>query len=121
LDILISSTCFLLAYLIKAEFDLNVFSQLLMFTNLLILIGLNILLNSLFAGLQDILRIFAVVFFANASYLVFDLILQQWYDYHIVPASVLIINILLSFVAFRAYRVINKYFFSYITTLYVSK
>lgn len=130
LDIFISVLCFLLAYLIKAEFDFGIFSQSQILTNLLILIGFNISLFSLFrvyagiirfTGLQDTFRIFAVVFFANAGYFVLDLLLQQWYGYHIIPLSVLIINTLLSFVALSTYRVLIKYFFAYITTLHVTK
>ncbi|HJV18953.1 MAG TPA: nucleoside-diphosphate sugar epimerase/dehydratase [Sediminibacterium sp.] len=130
LDISISTICFLLAYLIKAEFDFKIFNQSLIVTNLLILVGFNISLFSLFrvyagiirfTGLQDTFRIFAVVFFANAGYFVLDLLLQQWYGYHIVPLSVLIINTLLSFVALSTYRVLIKYFFAYITTLNVTK
>jgi len=130
LDISISAICFLLAYLIKAEFDFRIFSQSQILTNLLILVGFNISLFSLFrvyagiirfTGLQDTFRIFAVVFFANAGYFVLDLLLQQWYGYHIVPVSVLIINTLLSFVALSTYRVLIKYFFAYITTLHVTK
>lgn len=130
LDILISVLCFLLAYLIKSEFDFSVFSQSPILTNLLILIGFNISLFSLFrvnagiirfTGLQDTFRIFAVVFFANVGYFVLDLLLQQWYGNRIIPASVLIINTLLSFVALSTYRIVIKYFFAYITTLHVTK
>lgn len=130
LDIIISAICFLSSYLIRAEFDFNIFNQSQILMNLLILIGFNIALFSLFrvyagiirfTGLQDTLRIMAVVFFANAGYFVLDLLLQQWYSYRIVPVSVLIINTLLSFVALSTYRVVIKYFFSYITTLHVSK
>lgn len=130
LDILISALCFLLAYLVRAEFDFTIFNQSEIFTNLLILIGFNISLFSLFrvyagiirfTGLQDTFRIFAVVFFANAGYFVLDLLLQQWYGYRIIPVSVLIINTLLSFVALSTYRVLIKYFFAYITTLHVTK
>lgn len=130
LDIFISAICFLLAYLIKAEFDFGIFNQPQILTNLLILIGFNISLFSLFrvyagiirfTGLQDTFRIFAVVFFANAGYFVLDLLLQQWYGYRLIPVSVLIVNTLLSFVALSTYRVLIKYFFSYITTLHVTK
>lgn len=130
LDIFISTLCFLLAYLIRADFNFSIFNQSQILTNLLILVGFNISLFSLFrvyagiirfTGLQDTFRIFAVVFFANAGYFVLDLLLQQWYGYHIVPVSVLIINTLLSFVALSTYRVLIKYFFAYITTLHVTK
>lgn len=130
LDISISTICFLLAYLIRAEFDFSIFSQSQILTNLLILIGFNMSLFSLFkvyagiirfTGLQDTFRIFAVVFFANAGYFVLDLLLQEWYGYRLIPISVLIINTLLSFVALSTYRVLIKYFFAYITTLHVTK
>ncbi|MDP1844479.1 MAG: nucleoside-diphosphate sugar epimerase/dehydratase [Sediminibacterium sp.] len=130
LDIGISCICFLLAYLIKAEFDLTIFSQTQIFTNLLILLAFNVSLFSLFrvyagiirfTGLQDTFRIFSVVIFANTGYFLLDLFVQQWYNYHLIPASILIINILLSFVALSTYRVLIKYFFSYLTTLNVSK
>lgn len=130
LDISISTICFFLAYLIKSEFDFSIFNQSQILTNLLILIAFNISLFSLFrvyagiirfTGLQDTFRIFAVVFFANVGYFVLDLLLQQWYGYHIIPTSVLIINTLLSFVALSTYRVLIKYFFAYITTLHVIK
>lgn len=130
LDITISAICFLLAYYIKAEFDITVFSQKQVFTNLLILLAFNVSLFSLFrvyagiirfTGLQDTFRIFSVVIFANTGYFLLDLFLQQWYNYHLIPASILIINILLSFVALSTYRVLIKYFFSYVTTLNVSK
>ncbi|TXT33994.1 MAG: polysaccharide biosynthesis protein CapD [Chitinophagaceae bacterium] len=130
LDIIISAICFLLAYFIKAEFVLAVFSQTQIFTNLLILLAFNVSLFSLFrvyagiirfTGLQDTFRIFSVVIFANTGYFLLDLFVEQWYNYHLIPASVLIINILLSFVALSTYRVLIKYFFSYVTTLNVSK
>jgi FlaA1/EpsC-like NDP-sugar epimerase len=130
LDISISALCFLLAYLIKAEFDFGIFNQSQILTNLLILVGFNISLFSLFrvyagiirfTGLQDTFRIFAVVFFANAGYFVLDMLLQQWYGYRLIPVSVLIINTLLSFVALSTYRILIKYFFAYITTLHVTK
>lgn len=47
--------------------------------------------------------------------------MQQWYQMKVVPASVLVINMLLSFVALSSYRVIIKYFFSYVTTINVTK
>lgn len=130
LDICISTICFLLAYLIKSEFDFSIFNQSQILINLLILIGFNISLFSLFrvyagiirfTGLQDTFRIFAVVFFVNAGYFVLDLLLEQWYGYRLIPISVLIINTLLSFVALSTYRVLIKYFFAYITTLHVTK
>lgn len=130
LDISISAICFLLAYLIKAEFDFKIFTQSQILTNLLILLGFNISLFSLFrvyagiirfTGLQDTFRIFSVVFFANAGYFLLDLFIQKWYDYHIIPVSILIINTLLCFVALSTYRVLIKYFFSYVTTLHVTK
>ena len=130
LDVFISVICFLLAYVIRADFDLLVLNQNKIFINLLIFIGFNISLFSLFrvyagiirfTGLQDTFRIFAVVFFANAGYFVLDLLIQQWYGYHIIPISVLIINTLLNFVALSTYRVLIKYFFAYITTLHVTK
>ncbi len=130
LDILISAICFLLAYLIRFEFEVKSFSQSPVFTNLLILLAFNISLFSLFrvyagiirfTGLQDTFRIFSVVIFANAGFFLLDLFVQEWYNYHLIPASVLIINILLSFVALSAYRVVIKYFFAYITTFNVIK
>jgi FlaA1/EpsC-like NDP-sugar epimerase len=74
-----------------------------------------------FTGLQDTFRIFFVVFFANVGYYVLDLFILQWYGFRLIPASVLVINMLLSFVALSSYRVIIKYFFSYITTINVTK
>ncbi len=130
LDIFISGICFLLAYLVRYEFDFTTLLFSKIFSNLLILMGFNVTLFSLFrvyagiirfTGLQDTFRIFAVVFFANAGYFVLDLLFQQWYGYHIIPVSVLIINTLLSFVALSTYRILIKYFFSYITTLHVTK
>jgi FlaA1/EpsC-like NDP-sugar epimerase len=130
LDILISSFCFLLAYFIKNEFHFSIFEQDQVFLNLLILFAFNISLFSLFkvyagiirfTGLQDTFRIFFVVVFANVGYYVMDLFILQWYGYSIIPTSVLVINMLLSFVALSSYRVIIKYFFSYITTINVAK
>ncbi|OHC84548.1 MAG: polysaccharide biosynthesis protein [Sphingobacteriia bacterium RIFOXYD2_FULL_35_12] len=130
LDILVSSFCFLLAYFIKNEFDLNIFKQSYIGQNLLILLAFNTSLFSLFkvyagiirfTGLQDTFRIFFVVFFANIGYYLLDLFILQWYGFHLIQASVLVINMLLSFVALSSYRVIIKYFFSYITTINVTK
>jgi FlaA1/EpsC-like NDP-sugar epimerase len=130
LDILVSSFCFLLAYLIKFEFNFGVFQQSQISQNLLILLAFNISLFSLFkvyagiirfTGLQDTFRIFFVVFFANVGYYVLDLFILQWYGVRLIPASVLVINMLLSFVGLSSYRVIIKYFFSYITTINVTK
>lgn len=130
LDISVSSFCFLLAYLIKFEFNFGVFQQSQISQNLLILLAFNISLFSLFkvyagiirfTGLQDTFRIFFVVFFANVGYYVLDLFILQWYGVRLIPASVLVINMLLSFVGLSSYRVIIKYFFSYITTINVTK
>lgn len=130
LDMAISSFCFLFAFLIKSEFDLSVFAQIEVTKSVLILLAFNISLFSLFkvyagiirfTGLQDTFRIFFVVFFANAGYYLLALFVWQWYDFQLVPVSVLVINLLLSFVALSSYRVVIKYFFSYITTINVAK
>lgn len=130
LDIVISAICFLSAYLIRSDFDFNVFKQPLVLTNLLILLAFNVSLFTLFkvyagiirfTGLQDTFRIFFVVVFVNAGYYLLDLFLLQWYEYRLISASILVINLLLSFVALSSYRVIIKYFFSYITTINVVK
>lgn len=130
LDILVSSFCFLLAYLIKFEFNFSIFQESKIGQNLLILLAFNVSLFSLFkvyagiirfTGLQDTFRIFFVVFFANVGYYLLDLFVLQWYDFRLIPASVLVINMLLSFVGLSSYRVVIKYFFSYITTINVTK
>lgn len=130
LDLFISCFCFLLSYLTKSEFDFSIFHEQNVFQNLLILLAFNITLFSLFkvyagiirfTGLQDTFRIFFVVFFANVGYYVLDLFILQWYGYRLIPASILVINMLLSFVALSSYRVVIKYFFSYITTINVTK
>jgi FlaA1/EpsC-like NDP-sugar epimerase len=130
LDMTVSSFCFLLSYFIKNEFDFSIFQQSQVGQNLLILLAFNISLFSLFkvyagiirfTGLQDTFRIFFVVFFANVGYYVLDLFLLQWYGFRLIPASVLVINMLLSFVGLSSYRVVIKYFFSYITTINVTK
>lgn len=130
LDMSVSSFCFLLAYVIKNEFRFGFLEQGQFGQNLLILLAFNVSLFSLFkvyagiirfTGLQDTFRIFFVVFFANVGYYLLDLFMQQWYQMKVVPASVLVINMLLSFVALSSYRVIIKYFFSYVTTINVTK
>lgn len=130
LDVLISSFCFLLAYLIKSDFNYFVLSNAQLSINILILIAFNISLFALFrvyagiirfTGLQDTFRIFSVVFFANVGYYLLDLFLYQWYGSHIIASSVLVINMLLSFVALSSYRVVIKYFFSYISTFNATK
>ncbi|MDP3392426.1 nucleoside-diphosphate sugar epimerase/dehydratase [Sediminibacterium sp.] len=130
LDMSVGTFCFLLAYLIKNEFNFGVFQEGQIGQNLLILLAFNISLFSLFkvyagiirfTGLQDTFRIFFVVFFANVGYYVLDLFILQWYGFRLIPASVLVINMLLSFVGLSSYRVIIKYFFSYITTINVTK
>lgn len=130
LDMSVSSFCFLLAYFIKNEFNFSVFQESHIGQNLLILLAFNVSLFSLFrvyagiirfTGLQDTFRIFFVVFFANVGYYLLNLFVLQWYGLRLVPASVLIINMLLSFVALSSYRVVIKYFFSYITTINVTK
>lgn len=130
LDIFVSSICFFFAYLIKFEFDFSILAVNFLGQNLLILLAFNVSLFSLFrvyagiirfTGLQDTLRIFFVVFFANVGYYLLDLFVQEWYNIRLVPVSVLVINLLVSFVALSSYRVIIKYFFSYITTINVAK
>jgi FlaA1/EpsC-like NDP-sugar epimerase len=130
LDLFVSSFCFVLAYFIKNEFDLQAFQQSQIGQNLLILLAFNVSLFSLFkvyagiirfTGLQDTFRIFFVVFFANVGYYVLDMFILQWYGLRLIPSSVLVINMLLSFVALSSYRVVIKYFFSYITTINVTK
>jgi FlaA1/EpsC-like NDP-sugar epimerase len=129
LDILVSSICFLFAYLIKSEFNFSIFQQNQIGQNLLNYLAFNVSLFSLFkvyagiirfTGLQDTFRIFFVVFFANVGYYVLDLFILQWYGFRLIPASVLVINMLL-FCCLSSYRVIIKYFFSYITTINVTK
>ncbi len=130
LDISISAICFLLAYLIRSDFNFIVFNDPQVVINLLILIAFNLSLFTLFkvyagiirfTGLQDTFRIFSVVLFANAGYFLLDLFFQKWNGNLIIAPSILVINMLLSFVALSSYRVIIKYFFSYITTLNVVK
>ncbi len=130
LDIVIGSICFIWANLIKHEFDFSILTAPQLSTNLLILIALYVSLFSLFriyagiirfTGLQDTFRIFFVVFFANSGYFLLDLLLQKWYGYHIIPLSIIIINFLLSFVALSSYRILVKYFFTYIKTLNTAK
>jgi FlaA1/EpsC-like NDP-sugar epimerase len=130
LDISISAICFLFAYLIKSDFNFNVFNDLQVVINLLFLVAFNLSLFTLFkvyagiirfTGLQDTFRIFSVVLFANTGYFLLDLFFQKWNGVHIIAPSILVINMLLSFVALSTYRVLIKYFFSYITTLNVVK
>lgn len=130
LDIIISSFCFLSAYIIKSEFDFGILNHSPILVNWLILLAFYLFLFSLFrvyagiirfTGLQDTFRILAVVFFANTGHYLLNLLFQQWYDYQLIPVSVLIINALLSFMALSTYRVLIKYFFVYITTLHITK
>jgi FlaA1/EpsC-like NDP-sugar epimerase len=130
LDIAISCICFLLAYLIRSEFDYNIWNNAEVFNNTIILLAFNVCLFALFrvyagiirfTGLQDTFRIFFVVFFANAGYGVLDMLMHKWNGYHLIAPSILIINTLLSFVALSSYRVVIKYFFAYITTANTAK
>ncbi len=130
LDIGISVICFLIAYLIKAEFDYAVWNKVEIFNNTLILLGFNISLFTLFrvyagiirfTGLQDTFRIFFVVFFANAGYGVLDMFFRTWNNEPLIAPSILVINTLLSFVALSSYRVVIKYFFSFVTTINTTK
>ena len=74
-----------------------------------------------FTGLQDTFRIFFVVFFANAGYGVLDMLIRSWTGQGLIAPSILVINTLLSFVALSSYRVVIKYFFSFITTINITK
>lgn len=130
LDITVSIVCFFVAYFIRFEFDIYSINTEQFFRNLLILLAFNITFFSLFrvyagiirfTGLQDTFRIFFVIFFANAGYYLLDKLLLQWYELKLIPTSVLVINILISFVALSSYRVVIKYFFSYLTTINVTK
>jgi len=130
LDMFISSFCFLIAHLIRNDFEFSVFQNSLIAQNALILLAFNISLFSLFkvyagiirfTGLQDTFRIFFVVLFANTGYYLLDLFVLEWYGIKLISASVLVINMLLSFVALSSYRVVIKYFFAYITTINVAK
>jgi len=120
----------LLAYLIRAEFDYTIWDKVEILNNTLILLAFNISLFTLFrvyagiirfTGLQDTFRIFFVVFFANAGYGVLEMLIRNWTKQSLIAPSILIINTLLSFVALSSYRVIIKYFFSYVTTLNTAK
>lgn len=130
LDIGISCACFLLAYLIRAEFDITVWNKYEILNNTLILLAFNICLFSLFrvyagiirfTGLQDTFRIFFVVVFVNSGYGVLDMLMFKWNGIHLISPSILIINTLLSFVVLSSYRVIIKYFFAYVTTINTTK
>lgn len=130
LDIGVSCICFLLAYLIRAEFDYNIWNSPEVFNNTLILLAFNVSLFALFrvyagiirfTGLQDTFRIFFVVFFANAGYGMLYMLIYKWNGYHLIAPSILIINTLLSFVVLSFYRIIIKYFFAYITTVNTTK
>ena len=130
LDVGISVACFLLAYLIRAEFDYSIWNRVEILNNTLILLAFNISLFTLFrvyagiirfTGLQDTFRIFFVVFFANAGYGVLDMLIRSWTGQGLIAPSILVINTLLSFVALSSYRVVIKYFFSFITTINITK
>lgn len=130
LDIAISCICFLLSYLIHADFDYAVLNNSDIFKNALILLAFNVSLFALFrvyagiirfTGLQDTFRIFFVVFFANAGYGMLYMLIYKWNGYHLIAPSILIINTLLSFVVLSSYRIIIKYFFAYITTVNTTK
>lgn len=130
LDIGISFICFLIANLIRSDFDYASWDLKLIFNNSLILLGLNICLFALFrvyagiirfTGLQDAFRIFFVVVFVNSGFWVLDMLLFNWNGSHVISPSILVINALLSFVVLSSYRVIIKYFFTYITTLNATK
>ena len=132
LDVLISSVCFLLAYLIRFEFDFALLlqQQQQILTNLLIITAFNVSLFSLFrvyagiirfTGLQDTFRIFTVVFFVNAGFWVLDMMHVQWYGFRRVPPSLLVVNLLLCFVTLSAYRLLVKYIFSFLKTANIAK
>ena len=130
LDLSISAFCFLLAYLIRSDFNFTVFNDPQVVINILILLAFNLSLFTLFkvyagiirfTGLQDTFRIFSVVLFANAGYFLLSLFMLKWEGKQIIAPSILVINMLLSFVALSTYRVLIKYFFSYITTMNVVK
>lgn len=130
LDIAVTSFCFLLSYFIKNEFDFGSLDQIEIGRNLLILICFNIsffILFRVYAGiirftsLQDTFRIFFVVFFVNVGFYLLNLFLLQWYDFRLIQVSILVINTLLSFVFLSIYRMVIKYFFTYIKTLNIIK
>jgi FlaA1/EpsC-like NDP-sugar epimerase len=130
LDIAISIFSFLLAYFIRVDFSMGSLSGFQVFNPTVILLAIIVPLFTLFrvyagiirfTGIQDAFRIFLVVFFANTGYFLLDLLYSQWYGVYLVPASVLVINTLVSFVLLSAYRVVIKYFFSYITTFNTAK
>jgi FlaA1/EpsC-like NDP-sugar epimerase len=130
LDLAITIFAFILSFLIRVEFNFSALQSFNLLNNTLIMLALVVPMFSLFrvyagiirfTGMQDAFRIFFVVLFANAGYLILDLFHFQWYALHLVPTSVLIINTLLSFILLSAYRVIIKYFFAYITTINSAK
>lgn len=130
LDIAITIFAFILSFLIRVEFNLPALQSFNLLNNTLIMMAFVVPMFSLFrvyagiirfTGMQDAFRIFFVVLFANAGFLILDLFHYEWYSLHLVPTSVLIINTLLSFILLSAYRVIIKYFFSYITTINSAK
>lgn len=130
LDIAISCICFLIANLIRSDFDYTNWDLKAVLNNTVIMLGFNICLFALFrvyagiirfTGLQDAFRIFFVVVFVNSGYWVLDMLLYNWNGKHIISPSILVINTLLSFVVLSSYRVIVKYFFSYVTTLHAAK
>jgi len=130
LDLFLTSFSFIAAYLIKFDFAFDKFDFETIKQGLLISIVLNFSLFSLFrvyagiirfTGLQDTLRIFLVILFSNFGFLILNLLYLSWYNILLVPFSILIINTLLSVIILSSYRLLIKYFFSYITTYNTNK
>jgi FlaA1/EpsC-like NDP-sugar epimerase len=129
-DVIVSSFCFLCAYIIRSEFNFNILNEPQVVQNTLILLAFNVSLFSLFrvnsgiirfTGLQDTFRIFYVVLFSNSGFFLFNLLTIKWYEFQLIPISILIINSLLSFIALSSYRLFIKHLFSYITNMSVVK
>lgn len=130
LDVSISILCFLLAFIIRAEFNFAQLDFTQIRLNVSLLLFFYIFLFYLFkvyagiirfTGVQDTFRILAVVFFANTGHLLCSLLFKEWFGYSLISTSILIINSLLSFLALSIYRLLIKHFFSYITTINANK
>ncbi|MCX3264068.1 polysaccharide biosynthesis protein [Pedobacter agri] len=130
LDLIITSCSLVFAYALRHNLDLTAVQIPELARNLLImgLITVAVFFHiKTFTGIirytsaQDSFRILISVVIANGTFFVLNLIAITFFNFLIIPTTVLITTGLTSFLLLMTYRVLIKYFFLYIKNLNLDK
>lgn len=130
LDLTICTCSLIFAYSLKHNLDLTAIELPELARNLLIIGAINIAVFfhvKTFTGIirytsaQDSFRILLSVIIGNGTFFVLNLISITFFQYPIVPFTILITNGLASFLLLMTYRVLIKYFFIYVKNLNLDK